>query len=178
MTVTLRNLSHTWPADVDVLLVGPGGQKAVIFSDVGGGIGVSNVTVTLSDAAATALTATGQIVAGTFKPTNVEPGEQGELDNFSAPAPGGPYGTPLSTFNGTSPNGTWSLYVVDDGPGDQGSFAGGWTVTITTASAGAPETPAITDVLHQSPAVNRPTTAIPSTIADAIRPWLAKAVER
>src|SRR4029079_11723688 len=122
VTVTLRGLTHTWPADVDILLVGPGGQKAMIFSDVGGGNALNNVTVTLSDAAAAALTATGAIVAGTYKPTNVEPGETGELDTFSAPAPAGPYTSALSAFNGQSANGTWSLYVVDDGPGDQGSL--------------------------------------------------------
>jgi hypothetical protein len=27
------------------------------------------------------------------------------------------------------------LYVFDDGPGDQGSIAGGWSVTISTATA-------------------------------------------
>jgi hypothetical protein len=39
----------------------------------------------------------------------------------------------LSTFNGQSPNGAWSLYVFDDGPGDLGSFAGGWILTLTTS---------------------------------------------
>jgi hypothetical protein len=73
-------------------------------------------------------------VSGTYRPTNIEPGEIGELDSFAAPAPGGPYGSALSVFNGTAPNGLWSLYVVDDGPGDQGSIAG-WVMTITTASA-------------------------------------------
>ncbi|HKS36297.1 MAG TPA: Ig-like domain-containing protein, partial [Verrucomicrobiae bacterium] len=139
VTVGLRSLNHTWPADVDVLLVGPGGQKAVIFSDVGGGGDLSNVTVTLSDGAATGLTATGQIVSGTYRPSNVEPGELGELDAFPAPAPGGPYGSAaLSVFNGLSANGTWSLYVVDDGAGDQGSIAGGWSLTITTTSSVGP----------------------------------------
>jgi hypothetical protein len=43
----------------------------------------------------------------------------------------------LSVFNGTTPNWTWSLYVVDDGAGDQGSFASGWSISINTvASAG------------------------------------------
>ncbi len=143
VTVTLRNLSHTYPADVDILLVGPTGQNAMIFSDVGGGGDINNVTVTLSDSAATALTATGQIVSGTYKPTDVEPGDRGELDTFSAPAPAGPYAAPLSVFNGSSPNGTWSLYVVDDGPGDQGSIGSGWSLTITTAGT-SQQTPVIT----------------------------------
>jgi subtilisin-like proprotein convertase family protein len=138
VTVTLRNLNHTWPADVDVLLVGPAGQKAMIFSDVGGGGDLNNVTVTLSDAAAAALTATGQIVSGTYKPTDVEPGESGELDTFSAPAPGGPYTAPLSVFNGLSPNGAWSLYVVDDSAGDSGNIASGWSLNIATMSTNAP----------------------------------------
>jgi len=135
VTVTLRGFTHTWPADVDVLLVGPGGQKAMILSDVGGGNSLNNITVTLSDSAATALSATARIAAGTFRPTNVEPGEQGELDSFPAPAPAGPYTTPLSVFGGQQPNGTWSLFVVDDGAGDSGSFATGWSITITTTNA-------------------------------------------
>jgi subtilisin-like proprotein convertase family protein len=170
VTVTLQNLSHTYPADIDVLLVGPAGQKAVIFSDVGGGGDVNSVTVTLSDAAATALTATGQIVSGTFKPTNVEPGETGELDNFSAPAPGGPYGTALSTFNGVGANGTWSLYVVDDGPGDLGSFAGGWSLTITTVSGNGSAAPMISDIGDQWTTTNTAIAAIPFTMNDMDRP--------
>jgi hypothetical protein len=57
------------------------------------------------------------------------------LDSFSAPAPAGPYAAPLSVFNGLSANGTWSLYAVDDGPGDQGNLATGWSLTLTTAAA-------------------------------------------
>ncbi|MFC3769208.1 hypothetical protein [Paenibacillus sp. GCM10012303] len=40
----------------------------------------------------------------------------------------------LNVFNGQSPNGTWQLFIVDDV--DQisdGSIAGGWTLSITTA---------------------------------------------
>ena len=35
--VTLINVSHTFEEDVNVLLVGPGGQKVMLVSDVGGG---------------------------------------------------------------------------------------------------------------------------------------------
>src|SRR5207247_5586513 len=94
--------------------------------------GPNNVTVTLSDAAASALPLSGSFVTGTYRPTDYAP-----ADTFSSPAPGGPYGTTLSAFNGTGANGTWSLYVVDDGAGDSGSIAGGWSVSITTAVAGA-----------------------------------------
>jgi len=109
VTVELRSISHTYPADMDVLLVGPNGQKAMILSDVGGSTVISGVTVTLSDAASTSLTAGGRILTGTYKPSDVEPGENGDLDTFTAPAPAGPYTSALSVFNGQGANGAWSL---------------------------------------------------------------------
>ena len=69
VTVKLNNLSHTFPADIDVLLVGPGGQNAIIMSDVGGGDDVTGITLTLDDAAATNMPAA-LLTTGTFKPTN------------------------------------------------------------------------------------------------------------
>ena len=88
LTVTLKNLSHTWVSDVDVLLVGPGGQKVLVFSDVGDAFNSNGVpvTVTLSDAAASALPASGPFASGTYKPTDYPP-----ADTFPAPAPAGPY---------------------------------------------------------------------------------------
>jgi len=41
---------------------------------------------------------------------------------------------PLSLLNGQNPNGVWSLYVYDDSPGDAGSIAGGWSLTLTTVT--------------------------------------------
>jgi len=164
LTVTLNNLSHTWPNDVDILLVGPAGQKVMIFSDVGGGNSMDNVTVTLADGAATTLPGTAQIVSGTFKPTDSESG-----DVLPAPAPAGPYATALSAFNGLSANGTWSLYVNDDGPGDSGTIGGGWSLAITTTGA-ANAAPTISDIAVQSTTVNTATAAIPFTVNDAETP--------
>ena len=130
VTVGLNLFNHTFPDDVDVLLVSPTGQKAVIFSDVGGSTDAVNLNFVLDDAAAMALPDNGPLVSGTFRPTNI-----GATDPFPAPAPAAPYGTMLSTFNGASPNGTWSLYVVDDLTGDLGNFNGGFSLTITTAQA-------------------------------------------
>jgi len=133
VTVSLNNLNHTFPDDVDVLLVGPGGQRVLLMSDTGGGFDVTNVTLTFDDAAANNLPNNAQIVSGTYQPTNFGGG-----DTFPAPAPAGPYGAALSAFNGINPNGTWSLYVVDDAFGDIGNFNGGWTLNITTNTCSQP----------------------------------------
>jgi subtilisin-like proprotein convertase family protein len=117
-SVRLTNLSHTFPDDIDMLLVGPDGQNAIILSDVGGSIDFSGLTLTLDDSAANSLPDSGAVVDGTFKPTNFGAG-----DAFPAPAPA-PLGTSaLSVFNGTNPNGAWTLYVVDDLGGDTGSMS-------------------------------------------------------
>ena len=134
MALTLHNFSHTFPSDVDLLLVGPGGQKFVPLSDQGGGTDIVNITLTLDDAAASALPTT--LVSGTFRPGNI-----GATDPFPAPAPAAPYQSPAtagtatfaSVFGGTSPNGSWSLYAVDDAGIDTGSISGGWTLTFRTA---------------------------------------------
>ena len=111
-------INHTFPDDLDIMLVGPGGQNAIIVSDVGGDTDTpGTVSVTLDDAALNSVPDAGPLVAGTFKPTNI-----GTDDAFPAPAPA-PAGTStLSVFNFTNPNGTWSLFVVDDAGGDVGSI--------------------------------------------------------
>lgn len=112
VTVTLYGLSHTWPDDLDVLLVGPEGQNVMLMSDAGGSLDVENVTLKFDDAAADFLPDSGQIVSGTFKSTNYE------MDtNLPNPAPPQPYGTTLSVFDGLNPNGTWRLFVFDDAGG-------------------------------------------------------------
>jgi subtilisin-like proprotein convertase family protein len=136
VTATLTNLSHTFPGDIDVLLVGPAGQKVILMSDVGGGTDAVNASITFDDTAATQIGAT--VVSGTFRPTN-----SGTGDLFPAPAPAAPFGATLSVFNGTNPNGTWSLFVVDDAGIDTGSISGGWSLTITTAAPACCNSPCI-----------------------------------
>jgi extracellular elastinolytic metalloproteinase len=127
VTVDLAGMNHTFPGDIDILLVGPGGQRMILMSDQGGTADLVNVNLTFDDAAPAGLPAA--IVSGTYRPTNIGTG-----DVFPAPAPAAPHGSALSVFNGTDPNGTWSLYVVDDAGIDAGSIAGGWTLNITTAA--------------------------------------------
>jgi len=125
VNVTLRNYVHSYPDDVDVLLVGPRGHDAVIMSDVGGSSDVSNVSLRFDDEAASFLPDETQLDSGIFKPTNIGTG-----DTFPSPAPAPSGLVALSTFDRTNPNGTWSLYVVDDENPDGGQFAGGWTLEI------------------------------------------------
>jgi hypothetical protein len=129
VTATLTSVAHTFPDDLDILLVGPGGQKVMLMSDAGGGTGVSTATLTFDDAAAGTLPDTSfPSAGGIFRPTDFTPG-----DSLPGPAPSSPYGTALSAFSGVNPNGAWSLYVNDDAGGDSGGINGGWSVGLTLA---------------------------------------------
>src|SRR3989304_916171 len=129
VTVTITGFAQTWPDDVDILLVGPQGQKVMLMSDQGGGNPVTGVNLTFDDSADAALSNNSLITSGTYKPGDFETSE-----TMPAPAPAGPYGTLLSAFNGVDPQGTWSLYVRDDATNDVGSISGGWALTLTGVS--------------------------------------------
>src|SRR6185436_509990 len=127
VAVTLVGLTHTFPGDIDMLLVGPGGQSVVVMSDAGNTFDVFGVNLRFEDGAPSNLPDNAQIVSGTYKPTDYAAGE-----TFFAPAPAGPYGSSFAGFAGTQPNGNWSLYVSDDRGTDVGEILHGWKLEITT----------------------------------------------
>jgi uncharacterized repeat protein (TIGR01451 family) len=129
VTVTLPNLSHTNPDDMDALLVGPTGQTLLLLSDTGGNHDVVGVTLTFSDSAAAALGDNTAITSGAWKPSSYGTG-----DTFPAPAPSGTFGTNFQAFNGLNPTGVWSLYIVDDKLTDSGSLPQGWSLSLTTSN--------------------------------------------
>ena len=139
LQVTLINVNHAFPDDLDVLLVGPGGQKFVLQSDAGGNTAAVNLTYTFDDTGLTQLPNDGGLSSGTFKPANHQ-GNDGASDVFPSPAPSGPYGNPgpqsggsatlNGVFGGSDPNGTWSLYVTDDENLDNGNINLGWSLSI------------------------------------------------
>ncbi|MDQ4134061.1 MAG: hypothetical protein M3179_12870 [Actinomycetota bacterium] len=158
VNVHLFQFSATFPSDVDLMIVAPGGRAAHIWSDVGGNggiegddhpechdVAVANLDFVLDDSAPTTLPGCSPLVGGTFRPFD----DDNELpflndtDLFPAPAPASTPNVALSTFNGINPNGTWKLYMTDDWPGDAGDlefvfpeFRGGWSLDITTTEGG------------------------------------------
>ncbi len=154
VTVTLTNINHAAPDDMDVLLVGPGGQSVVLMSDAGGASALANVTLTFDDAAPASLPDATAIASGVYKPTNIGAG-----DSFPSPASTNFLGAALSIFNGTDPNGTWSLYVVDDANPNKGSIAQGWKLALVTTissccSSTANQPPVVTNAFVTPSAPN------------------------
>jgi subtilisin-like proprotein convertase family protein len=124
VTVSLIGFNHSYPGDVDILLVGPSGQKLLLMSDAGGATDVVNANIVFTDTASASLP-NSLISSGTYKPTNYDTNS----DSFPSPAPASPYVATLSTFNSINPTGTWILYVRDDSQQDPGSINGGWSLS-------------------------------------------------
>ena len=127
VTATVSNLSHTYPHDISILLVGPTGAQTLLMSHISDMSFLTGATLTFDDAAAAPLPATGSFGTGVWQPAAYAPAPV-----FTNPAPAGPYSSAMSTFNALNPNGTWSLYVIDDSDGDYGNIANGWSLAITT----------------------------------------------
>jgi len=128
INVVLNGFSHTFPSDVGVLLVGPGGQKVVLMDGAGGITPVSNVNLIFDDEASSGLSSSAAITSGSYKPTNFFP-----TDTFAPPAlAAGPYASQLSVFDNKLANGTWSLFIRDFSAGDSGLFSAGFGLQVTT----------------------------------------------
>src|SRR5262245_30933582 len=136
ITVFLEGLTHTFPDDLDFLLMGPGGTNLEFWSDVGGGSAITNVLFTIMDSGASLLPDATALASGTCRPTDYAGGGNGTVEdssNWTGLAPGliinhpAPTGTGgfASAFGGVSLNGqtTWSLYVTDDTSDDVGNLA-------------------------------------------------------
>jgi subtilisin-like proprotein convertase family protein len=137
LDVTLHGFTSTFPADVDLLLVGPSGAQAILMSDVSGSNDATGIELTLDDEATEALPDSSgpPLTSGAYRPTNPSGGGP---DLFPAPAPGITGLNSLAAFDGTNANGTWRLFAVDDSGGDETSFAGGWSLHIDWDDSTAP----------------------------------------
>jgi uncharacterized delta-60 repeat protein len=68
-TMTLTNLAHASPGDIDAVLVSPAQQTVLIMAHAGGQNSITNTTLIFDDAASTTLPQSGQIISGTNKPS-------------------------------------------------------------------------------------------------------------
>lgn len=127
VTVRLPGFQHDFPDDVNLLLVGPQGHNVQLMSDVGGDqTGTVRFDLTFDDDAPGSLPFEGPLSNGTFRPTN-----EGDTDEYPAPAPAPDFTATLAVFNGTDPAGTWKLFIFDDAGGDGGVLLEGWSLTIS-----------------------------------------------
>ncbi|MEX2242245.1 MAG: PEP-CTERM sorting domain-containing protein [Fimbriimonadaceae bacterium] len=128
--------SHTWSGDVEVELVSPGGVMTHAFARVRG-----TGTTTFGDssdligtyrfvdsggadfnAAAVAADAITAIAPGTYNRSTTLADQVGGLPLIN--------NNPFSIYNGTSPNGVWTLNVRDWAQFDTGTF-GSWSFNTT-----------------------------------------------
>lgn len=141
-TLTLTNLSHTWLYDVNILLVSPAGKKVLLMEQVGWKTSVSRIQLTFDDAATALLPTSGIVTSGRYRPTAYS----SQL-SFPSLAPAMPYATTLSSLVGSNPNGSWQLYVWDNGAGDVGEISGGWGLTIAAKSSSG--TLSVNEMVHR-----------------------------
>lgn len=132
LNVSIDGIFHQRPDDLDLLLVGPRGQKVILMSDACGSFDVNAYGWEWNDEAPALMPdgdATDRCGTRSHRPADFEPGE-----SLPAPAPGGPYSTSLSTFDFTNPNGEWKLFVQDDSVDETGFFTNRFQLQITTDS--------------------------------------------
>jgi subtilisin-like proprotein convertase family protein len=130
VNISVNQLSHSFPDDIDMILVGPTGIKTRIMTDCGDAFPISGLTIVFDDAGPAAPDTTA-LSSTTYRPTLCATANALDF-NGPAPAPGGPYSSSLAAFNGTSPVGAWSLYVYDDQATDSGIMLQGWRLEIIT----------------------------------------------
>ena len=161
LNVIIDGIWHQRPDDLDLLLVGPQGEKAILMSDACGTFEVAAFGWTWDDEAAAPMPdgdATNRCGTPFHRPADYEPGE-----SWPAPAPPGPHATALSAFDGTDPNGEWRLFVQDDSSDRVGFFTNRFQLQIQTNTK-----PTITDVKPAPGSKTRDRTPlIAATVLDA-----------
>lgn len=130
VNVVMTDINHRFPDDINILLVGPTGLSVVLMGDACGSDDFNNKDITFDDEAFDQLSDADN--SGCFDITQ-RPSNYSANNTFDAPAPAQPYFDRLGVYDGTNPNGTWSLYVEDDAGGDSGYIVD-WQLVITTAT--------------------------------------------
>ena len=145
MRVTIYDVQHQLPDNMDFLLVSPTGLKYIFMADAGGPNPLTTpATLTFSDFSLTSIPNNGPLVTGSFRPVSWEAPQS----SFVPPAPPAPYIEPNSSglptmqsvFGFANPNGVWSLYARDDNGTFNpevlsGIIGGGWGIELLQTTA-------------------------------------------
>jgi hypothetical protein len=135
VNLTLRNFTHDRPEDVAVMLAHQG-RAAILMRQAGGNVALQNANIVLDNDASSQLPDNSTIVSNlAYKPFDYYPAPEPQFGG-AAPNNGDNNANPalrqyLDFFNGTTANGTWTLWVRDDLAPIAGSL-GGWQLEITT----------------------------------------------
>jgi subtilisin-like proprotein convertase family protein len=103
------SLTHTFDADLVLVLIAPNGTRVLLANQLGGA-GQNYTGTIFDDEAATAITSGTAPFTGRFRPQQ-----------------------PLSALDGIPANGTWKLEIQDIGSGDVGTLDS-WSLTLSVAS--------------------------------------------
>ncbi len=124
--------SGGWNGDLYVLLSHSTGYAVLLnrpgrTAEDSTGAGSSGMTIQLADSAASdvhiGLASSGTNAMGLFQPDGRETDPSLVLDTDARTAM-------LASFAGLDPNGTWSLFVADQGPGAESTLES-WSLTVT-----------------------------------------------
>jgi subtilisin-like proprotein convertase family protein len=145
-------LTHANTQDVDLALVSPSGAKSILMSDACGTGNMSLRSFTFDETLPATLAENSLCPAGTYLTTNY-----GSGDSWPAPGPGAGLSPNLDHFNGSSADGTWQLFALDDNgspAGPQGSISSwGLEIITNTAEITVPDKPTTQGIADPYPSV-------------------------
>ena len=128
VNVRVYGVYHRNAADLEMMLVSPRGNAAILMSDVCTG-DVRGEDWIFDDEAGSLMSGANPCDSGAYRPV-------GQIDQLFPSGPIVPLftDTALSDLDLTDPNGTWSLYVADDEPldDDVGLFLNPYSLDIQT----------------------------------------------
>lgn len=128
VNVRVENLGHTWPDDIDMMLVSPAGDATILMSDACGSGDIEDFDYVFDDEAGASMLDSSTCFGITYRPTNFGAGDTWPDSGYT------PTTASLARFDGENPNGAWRLFIYDDTVGEAGDIELGWSLVLTTTS--------------------------------------------
>jgi subtilisin-like proprotein convertase family protein len=126
-------INHHYDSDLDIFLVDPSGNKAMLLTSDYGGSNNDYINTVFRTDAATLISSGSAPFTGTYRPE----GTITTAPDRSGAVSGGNYNVvvPANSLEGALINGAWSLRVFDDANNDSG-ILNNWSLSITKQTVG------------------------------------------